>query len=154
MWHSIYPDIFESEMPIQAITNGVHIQSWISRSITRLFDRYIGPDYRHMGEKRSIWENVLSIPLLEIWAAHQQRKEQLIGFIRDRLQTSLSFRSAKYRKRANIQHILNQNVLTIGFARRFATYKRANLLLKDKDRMLSLLKNPKYPILPMIRERL
>jgi starch phosphorylase len=146
MWHSIYPDLYETEMPIQAITNGVHIQSWISRSITRLFDRYIGPDYRHMGEKRSIWANVLSIPLLEIWAAHQQRKEQVIGFIRNRLQNSLSFRSAKYGKRANIQHVLNQNVLTIGFARRFATYKRANLLLKDKDRLLSLLKNPKYPM--------
>jgi starch phosphorylase len=146
MWHSIYPDLYEAEMPIQAITNGVHIQSWISRSITRLFDRYIGPDYRHMGEKRSIWENVLSIPLMEIWAAHQQRKEQVISFIRDRLQESLSFRSAKYGKRANIQHILHQEVLTIGFARRFATYKRANLLLRDKERLLSLLKNPKYPM--------
>ena len=146
MWHSIYPDLVETEMPIRAITNGVHIQSWLGRSITRLFDRYIGPDYRHMGEKRSIWKNVLSIPELEIWEAHQQRKEQLISFIRNQVQKSLSFQSGNFGNRTSIQHILNHTTLTVGFARRFATYKRANLILKDKDRLLKLLKNEKQPI--------
>ncbi|MCD4820277.1 MAG: alpha-glucan family phosphorylase [Candidatus Cloacimonetes bacterium] len=146
MWHSIYPDIIEDEMPIKAITNGVHITTWLSRTITRLFDRYLGKDYLHTAENKTIWENVLSIPDLEIWEAHQQRKEQLISFIRNRLQESISFQGSRYGDQVRIPHVLNQNYLTIGFARRFATYKRADLIIKDEERLLQILRNERRPV--------
>jgi len=146
MWHSIYPEIIEDEMPIKAITNGVHLTTWLSRTITRLFDRYLGKDYLHMAENKTIWENVLSIPALEIWEAHQQRKEQLISFIRNRLQESISFKGSRYGNHVRISNVLNHNFLTISFARRFATYKRADLIINDKERLLKILRNEKRPV--------
>lgn len=145
MWHSIYPELYEDEMPIQAITNGVHIQSWLSRRMIRLFDRYIGEDYRHKAENRSIWKSVLSIPVNEIWEAHQARKEQMITFIRTRLKDSLLHKGSSD-SITKINSILHLDYLTIGFARRFAAYKRAVLILKDKERLLRMLRNPNHPI--------
>ena len=145
MWHSIYPQIYREEMPIKAITNGVHLQSWISHRMTSLFDRYMGSDYRHHADAKAIWENIFSIPDNEIWEAHQERKEQMISFIRDRFQESLIHKSGgEGIKRIN--EILNHNYLTIGFARRFAPYKRATLILEDKERLLKILNNEEQPV--------
>ena len=146
MWHEIYPNIFEDEMPIKAITNGVHHKTWLSRSITRLFDRYIGSDYLHMAEKRSVWKNVLNIPLNEIWDAHQRRKQQTITFLRNRINNSIMLKgSLKFYKKP-AQSILKLDHLVIGFARRFAQYKRADLILHDKDRLLNLINDPHRPV--------
>jgi len=145
MWHPLYPDLYEDEMPIRAITNGVHIQSWLSRRMIRIFDRYIGDDYRHKAGDPSIWENISSIPENEIWEAHQARKEQMISFIRSRLKETLLHKGSSD-SITKINSILNLDHLTIGFARRFASYKRAILILQDKDRLLKLLKNPQKPL--------
>ncbi len=145
MWHSIYPELYEDEMPIKAITNGVHIQSWLSRSITRLFDRYIGVDYQHKAEDKSIWQNVMSIPDNEVWEAHQARKEQMITFIRKRLKASLLHKGSSD-SITKLSNVLNLDYLIVGFARRFASYKRANLILHDKERLLKLIKNEKKPV--------
>ena len=145
MWHSIYPQIYQKEMPIKAITNGVHLQSWISHRMSGLFDRYMGLDYRHHADDKAIWENIFSIPDNEIWEAHQERKEQLISFIRDRLQESLIHKSGSEGIN-RINDILNHGFLTIGFARRFAPYKRATLMLEDEERLLKILKNEERPV--------
>lgn len=146
MWHDIYPKIYEKEMPITAITNGVHTQSWLSRPITRLFDRYLGTEYTHTGDKENIWKNILAIPSIEIWEAHQQRKEQMVSFIRNVLKNSLMHKGAGRSSSEIINNSLNPAHLTVGFARRFATYKRANLILQDKARLLKLLLNSEKPI--------
>jgi starch phosphorylase len=146
MWHDIYPKIYEKEMPITAITNGVHTQSWLSRPVTRLFDRYLGTEYIHTGYKESIWNNIKAIPDIEIWEAHQQRKEQMVSFIRNILKNSLMNKGAGRSSSEIINNALNPAHLTVGFARRFATYKRANLILQDKARLLQLLLNTEHPI--------
>ncbi|MBN2460604.1 MAG: alpha-glucan family phosphorylase, partial [Candidatus Cloacimonetes bacterium] len=145
MWHPIYPDLFEDEMPIKAITNGVHIQSWLSRRMIRLFDRYIGDEYRHNAQDRNIWENVISIPENEIWEAHQGRKEQMISFIRSQLKETLLHKGSSD-SISKINDILHLDHLVIGFARRFASYKRAVLVLQDRDRLLRLIRNQQKPV--------
>ena len=143
MWHPIYPQLYEDEFPIKAITNGVHVQSWLSRQMARLFDRYLGNDYLHNAENKIVWKNVRTIPNIEIWEAHQQRKEQLVSFVRGRLQNTLIYRGSSA-KMAN--SVLNPNHLLIGFARRFATYKRGALILKNKERLLKILTNERRPV--------
>ncbi|MDP8204683.1 MAG: alpha-glucan family phosphorylase [Candidatus Tenebribacter mawsonii] len=146
MWHPIYPNIYEDEMPIDAITNGVHIHTWISRQMSRLFDRYIGADHEHSADEENVWKNILFIPDIEIWEAHQQRKEQMITFIKNRKHESLIYKSTEISKGEKIQNALSPNKLIIGFARRFASYKRANLILKDKERLLRMIQDPDRPI--------
>ena len=146
MWNPIYPNICEDEMPIDSITNGVHIPTWLSRQMSILFDRYIGSDYEHNADEETIWKNILTIPDIEIWEAHQQRKQQMITFIRKRLRDSLMYKSSEFATTEKIKNILAPHKLIIGFARRFATYKRANLILMDKDRLLKLIRDPKKPI--------
>ena len=142
MWHPIYPALYEDEMPISAITNGVHVQSWLSRQMARLFDRYLGNDYLHKAENPAVWANVMSIPEIEVWEAHRQRKEQLISFVRQRLQNSLAYRGDTYR----VNTVLNPDYLLVGFARRFATYKRGALILRDKKRLLKLIRSESRPV--------
>ncbi len=141
MWHKLYPNLYYDEMPIEAITNGVHIPSWLARQNALLLDRYLGKDYLHNADDESLWQYVGSIPDVEIWEAHQQRKQQMITFIRNRLRNSLMYKGTNFAATKNIHTILSPDHLIIGFARRFATYKRANLILKDKDRLLRLIKN-------------
>lgn len=143
MWNAIYPNLYEEEFPISAITNGVHVQSWLSRQMARIFDRYLGTDYQHLAEKESSWQNIHTIPNSEIWRAHQQRKEQLISFVRRRLQNTLIYRGASAKK---VSTVLNPNHLLIGFARRFASYKRGALILHNKEKLLQLLSDAKRPV--------
>ena len=145
MWHSIYPDLHEKEMPIDSITNGVHVQSWISRRMTRLFDRYMGSDYRHKAEDPEIWENILSIPDNEVWEAHQARKSQMITFVRNRLKKSIMHKGSSD-SLSKFNSMLDRDKLIIGFARRYATYKRGTLILQDKERLLKLLRNERQPV--------
>lgn len=146
MWNELFPDYYPDEVPIKAITNGVHIQTWLSRTNTELFDRYIGTDYKHMSENKEMWKNILEMPNIEIWEAHQRRKEQMISFIRERLRNSLIYSSYMAGKGDKANNILNHNSLIIGFARRFATYKRANLILSDKERLKKILDDKEKPV--------
>ena len=146
MWRDVYPNLPEQEVPIGYITNGVHVQTWLSMEMTYLFDRYIGPDYLHRAEGSDVWERIYSAPDAEVWAAHQRRKEQLISFIRDRKVLELQKKGATLPKIGRIRNLLNPRDLTIGFARRFAPYKRANLILQDPERLVKILTNPQRPV--------
>jgi len=145
MWHSIYKDLYEDEMPISAITNGVHLQSWLSRRMVRLFDRYLGEDFRHQAEDESLWKNIMTIPENEVWEAHQTRKEQMISFIRGRLRKTILHKGSS-NSVTKINNTLNLDQITIGFARRFATYKRGDLILNDRERLLKMLRSPERPV--------
>jgi len=142
MWHKIYPNLYQSELPIIGITNGVHLQTWMSKQISALFMRYLGPEYLHSSEKKSVWDNVPMIPDNEIWEAHLQRKEQMISFIRGRIQKNQLARGISSDEISSKQ-FLHTSYLTIGFCRRFAQYKRANLLLTNPARLINILKNNK-----------
>ncbi len=146
MWISLFPEHHITEIPIDHVTNGVHIATWLSMEMVYLFDRYLGPDYIHAAEKQGVWEKVFSIPDEELWSAHRRRKEQLISFIRNRLVKQLREKGASAAKIRKAKKVLNPSYMTIGFARRFAPYKRADLILTDPDRFAEILRNPEKPV--------
>ncbi len=146
MWQWVYPGVPEAEVPITSITNGIHIQSWISNEMATLLDRYLDPSWRTEESKREIWSGVNMIPDAELWRTHERRRERLVAFARRRLRAQLANRGASQSAIEEADEVLNPDILTIGFARRFATYKRATLLFRDLDRLKRLLNNPQQPV--------
>jgi starch phosphorylase len=146
MWNSIWPTLPGSEVPITSITNGVHTQSWLSPDIDQLFDRYIGVPWEERPADFSIWKRVDHIPDGELWRTHERRRERLIAFARERLKAQLKRRGAPPAEIAAAEEVLDPEALTIGFARRFATYKRGDLVFRDADRLLRILNDEKRPV--------
>lgn len=146
MWQNIWPGVPEDEVPIAAITNGVHFCSWISHDMADLFDRYLGPRWREKPSNQSIWKEVADIPDEELWRTHERRRERTITFVRRRLRQQLLRRGAPSRDISLATEVLNPEALTIGFGRRFAAYKRATLLLRDPERLERLLCNEERPV--------
>ncbi|HEX2998780.1 MAG TPA: alpha-glucan family phosphorylase [Armatimonadota bacterium] len=146
MWQGLWPSVPADEVPITSITNGVHIRSWISRDLAGLFDRYLGPDWQENPAEKQIWTQVEDIPPEELWRTHERRRERLVAFARMRLRQQLQQRGAPAQEIATASEVLHPEALTIGFARRFATYKRAALLFRDRDRLLRLINDRDRPI--------
>ncbi|MHC4624253.1 MAG: alpha-glucan family phosphorylase [Planctomycetota bacterium] len=146
MWSFLWPGVPVAEVPIRSITNGVHIKTWLSEEICSLYERYFGPAWVDRLANKSVWQNVDQIPDEEFWQAHQRCKEHLIVFARKRLKTQIQRRGAYHTELNWAEQVLDPEVLTIGFARRFATYKRASLLLTDPKRLSRLLSDPDRPI--------
>jgi starch phosphorylase len=146
MWQWMFPKIPEHEVPIGAVTNGIHIQSWISREIAGLYDRYLDPAWRTDSDKPEIWWDVDRIPDAELWRSHERRRERLVSYAREKLHVQLQARGAPQAEIEAAGEVLNPDALTIGFARRFATYKRATLLFRDKERLAKILNNPDRPL--------
>lgn len=146
MWHNLWPQVPPAEVPIKHITNGIHIRSWLSADIGFVFDRYLGEKWLNDPTDQSVWEGVLQIPDEELWRAHERCRERLVGWARHTLREQLVKRGAAYDDLAAADEILDPEALTIGFARRFASYKRGALLLRDPDRLRRLLEETKRPI--------
>jgi len=146
MWQQVWKGVPLNEIPIRHVTNGVHIRSWISRNLAELYDRYLGPDWVNTPHDQTIWERVNTIPDIELWRVHELRRERLVSFARRRLQKQLADRGAPLSEIRAAQERLDSGVLTIGFARRFATYKRATLLFKNPERLRQILLNPERPV--------
>ncbi len=146
MWKDLYPTVELDEVPIHHVTNGVHIPSWISIEMAMLYYRYLGPKWVEDPDNEKIWDRVSSIPDAELWRTHERRRERLVAFTRKRLIKSLNRRGAKQHEIRNAREVLDPEALTIGFARRFATYKRGDLIFRDLDRLSTLLNNPKQPV--------
>ncbi|MFI5386425.1 MAG: alpha-glucan family phosphorylase [Fimbriimonadales bacterium] len=146
MFQSRWPEYPEDEIPIEAITNGIHTMTWIGRIMTRLFDEYLGPEWRRNPENTEAWQGVWSIPDAEFWAAHEDQRGILVRSVRRRLLKDVERRQLARLDRSFLSSVLDPRILTIGFARRFATYKRANLMLMDKDRLLNLLNHKERPV--------
>jgi glycogen phosphorylase len=146
LWRDLWPGVPEDEIPITHITNAVHFQSWISQEMEQLYERYLGPSWREQPAEQSVWQRVESISAEELWHTHERRRERLVAFARKRLHSQLQRRSAPQAEIESIEDALDSNALTIGFARRFATYKRGTLLLRDKDRLANILNDPKRPV--------
>jgi glycogen phosphorylase len=146
MWQFMYPGVPQDEVPIQAVTNGIHVQTWISSDMGQLLDRYIDPTWRSDESQPKIWESIDTIPDSELWRVHERRRSELIVFARKRLLAQLQARGASRTDIAAAEEALNPDVLTIGFARRFATYKRATLILRDIDRLKRILNSADRPV--------
>ena len=146
MWQLTWKDIPENEVPITSITNGVHTRSYISRDLSDLYDRYLGPGWINNPDDHSIWERVDEIPDNELWRTHERRRERMVNFARRRLQHQLQSRGGTSSEVRQAIEVLYPDALTIGFARRFATYKRATLILRDPERLRRILLNPDKPV--------
>ena len=146
MWQQIWPDTPQQEVPITSITNGVHAASWLSYDLALLFDRYLGPQWVDRPIDGSIWPGVERIPDSELWRTHERRRERLVAVARARLRDQLIQRGASLREVETAAEVLDPEALTIGFARRFATYKRATLLFRDMERLNRLLNDPRREV--------
>ncbi len=146
MWKHVWPGVPEKEIPIGSVTNGIHYRSWISREMGELYDRYLGPRWLEDPADYELWSRVEQIPAEELWRTHGRRRERLVGFMRRRLRQNLINRGAPPAEIERAEEVLNPRALTIGFARRFATYKRAALMLSDPARLVRLLNDPERPV--------
>jgi starch phosphorylase len=146
MWQRIWKGVPVEEVPISHITNGIHTRTWQCQELARLYDRYLGPRWYDKPTNHMVWERVTRIPDAELWRAHERMRERLVGFVRGKLRQQLETRGASRASVTAAREVLDPEALTIGFARRFATYKRAALLLSDPDRLSSILNNPERPV--------
>ncbi len=146
MWQPLYPTRAEEEVPIGHITNGVHLSSWIAPQIHLLYDRHLGSDWMKEQRHPKTWEGVASIADAELWETQQVLKAGLIRFVRRRLVDQAQKRNESDSAIERASQALDLNTLTIGFARRFATYKRAGLVLRDVERIAQLITSADRPI--------
>ena len=146
MWHDIWPDVEPALTPITSITNGVHLPTWITPPLQRLLDAYLPPRWeRHMQEEE-IWQAVLDIPDEEFWAVRLQNKAILLAYLHEYSRRRWASGEIDPRQVVAAGPFLQEQPLTIGFARRFATYKRATLIFSDPDRLARLLADPERPV--------
>lgn len=146
MWSTLWPGVPENEIPIGQVTNGVHFQSWISQEMDELYDRHLGPRWHEEPADETIWARVHRISAEELWRTHECRRERLVNFARRHLRFQLERRGAPQTEIEAADEVLNPDILTIGFGRRFAAYKRATLLLRDPERLARILNDPARPV--------
>ena len=131
LWKDAWRGLPEAQVPIGAVTNGVHMPTWVAPEIAALLGRFVGPDWWDLDPADGRWQAVHEIPAAELWSAHCELKRRLLELTTERAETP---------------HELDLNALTIGFGRRFAPYKRANLVLRDRTRLNKLLRNSRRPV--------
>ncbi|UJX42485.1 alpha-glucan family phosphorylase [Desulfovibrio sp. JY] len=146
MWNRVWNQYPVEDVPIGALTNGVHVPTWVAQDLATLYDRYFGANWREDPDTGRVFAQTHLISDAELWRAHERLRERLVGYVRERLRDQLLARGARRAELQNAEEVLDPQTLTIGFARRFATYKRANLLLSDKARLLKILSNTDHPV--------
>ena len=146
MWKDVWPHFPLEDVPISHITNGVHIPSWISSEMAWVYYRYLGAAWMEDPDSSSVWKLIEQIPDGELWRAHERRRARTVAFVRSRLMDQLRRRGASAESLRAAAEVLSPEALTIVFARRFATYKRAILLLQDTERLARILNDPHRPV--------
>jgi starch phosphorylase len=146
MWRKLWPDLPESEIPITSITNGIHPTTWLSPELAQLYDRYLGTQWRERPGDHTPWSRVENIPDAELWRTHERRRERLVVFARKRLRMQLQRRGVPAAEIHRAEEALDPEALTIGFARRFATYKRGNLIFRNLERLTHIVNNKERPV--------
>ena len=147
MWTGLFPGQAEDDVPIGHITNGVHVPSWLAPQMFRLYDRHLGTNWHRQSGEPHIWEGIENIDDAELWETHQSLKARMLDFIRRRaIEQSRVPRRESMATLSRLGKVLSPDALTIGFARRFATYKRANLILADIERLGDMVNDPKRPV--------
>ena len=146
MFHDLWPQLPVWEVPIGSVTNGVHLPSWLNGDLALLYDQYLEPDWRERFNDPTVWRGVQEIPDEELLEVHRRRKRRLIAFVRTRQHASAVRRQASSLEVRRAGEVLDPNAFTIGFARRFATYKRATLIFRDVERLKRLLLDKDMPV--------
>lgn len=146
MWRQVWPNADRQDVPIKSVTNGIHIPSYISRDLHKLYDRYLEPGWTEDPDNEKIWQRADKIPDTELWRTHERCRTRLVYFARRRLLKQLKARGASLKEIEGADRVLDPETLTICFARRFATYKRATLLFREPDTLARILSNPERPL--------
>jgi starch phosphorylase len=146
MWRGLFPDRALGEVPIDHVTNGVHARSWIAPLLWVLYDRHFGPDWPERLADRAFWSRVHEIPDEQLWSVHQILKERLVTYARHRTAQIMVARGDSPEAVAEAYELFDPRALTIGFARRFAGYKRGDLLFYDTERLAELLGDTERPV--------
>lgn len=146
LFSEVWPNIAANESPITYVTNGIHTCSWLAPNLKELYNKYLIPYWQDNIHQDSVWENIKEIPNDKLWAEHMVRKEKLLKLVKENITNRLREGNVSYEEIKEITSKLDPNVLTIGFARRFATYKRATLIFKDLERITQILNDEKRPV--------
>jgi starch phosphorylase len=146
MWAALWPGVPVDEVPIGRVTNGVHLNSWVGREMGALYDRHLGKAWRSEPADATLWDRIDQVSDAEIWAAHEEARHRLVDYARERLQWQRERRGVVRHRVTPADDILRPDALTIGFGRRFASYKRATLLFRDPARLERLLTDPERPL--------
>ena len=146
LFGDVWPDIAANESPITYVTNGIHTCSWLSPKLKELYNKYLMPYWQDNIHEDKVWEKINNISDKTLWETHQDRKEKLLKLVKDNTTQRLRRSGYSYEEINEITSKLNPNALTIGFARRFATYKRATLIFKDLERITQILNNSEKPV--------
>ncbi|MFY9690592.1 MAG: alpha-glucan family phosphorylase, partial [Candidatus Acidiferrales bacterium] len=146
MWTGLYPGRSEETVPIGHITNGVHVPTWLAPQMFRLYERHLGPGWHEHSSDAKIWERIEDVDDGELWETHLSLKSELLQFVRRRAVQQAERRSESPEVLRALGRVLSPDALTIGFARRFATYKRANLIMADIELLASMVNDPKRPV--------
>jgi len=146
MWTGLHPGKAEDSIPIGHITNGVHVPTWLAPQMFRLYDRHLGTGWHEHSSDAKIWEGIENVDDGELWETHLGLKTRLLEYVRRRAVSQAKHRGEPAETLERLSGVLSPDALTIGFARRFATYKRANLILADMERLASMVNDPKRPV--------
>jgi starch phosphorylase len=146
MWKSLFPGKTEDGVPIGHITNGVHVPSWLAPQMCRLYDPHLGVGWQNHSGSPDTWDDIENVDDGELWETHLSLKSQLLDFVRNRAWEQAKRRNEPDETLNRLIKVLSPDALTIGFARRFATYKRANLILADMQRLAAMVNDPKRPV--------
>ena len=146
LFAEVWPHIAPSESPITYVTNGIHTCSWLAPKLKDLYNQYLIPYWQDNIHEDSVWEKIKTIPDDKLWKVHTERKVKLLELVKENVTRRLRREGASYEEIAEITSKLNPNALTIGFARRFATYKRATLIFKDLERITQILNDENRPV--------
>jgi starch phosphorylase len=146
MWHGLWPQASEDEVPIGHVTNGIHVPTWIAAELNNLLKKHLGEDWLGKQDESISWERLRGIPDEEIWAVRQQLKRKLVGAIRERMRSRWIDDCVPWRQMMAMGALLDPETLTIAFARRFTEYKRPALLFTDTERLKRIITNEFYPV--------
>ncbi len=146
LFGDVWPNIAANESPITHITNGVHTCSWLAPNIKKLYNKYLTPYWQDSIQIDDTWKKIENIPNAELWNEHMIRKQRLLELVKQNVTASMRSNGKSYEEINEITSKLNPNALTIGFARRFATYKRATLIFRDLERITQILNNSDKPV--------
>jgi glycogen phosphorylase len=146
MWGPIWPGVSEDSRPVRAVTNGIHVPTWLSTELTALFDKYLAPDWRDRHDDPDLWQRVNDIPDEALWEARQALRQYLFAFIRERARQRWRDERVSVARVVAAGTLLDPNALTLGFARRFTGYKRPELIFHNPDRLNAILNASRRPV--------
>ena len=146
LFAEVWPNIIAHESPITYVTNGIHTCTWLAPNLKKLYNKYLIPFWQDMIYDDNVWKNIKNIPDKELWDAHIDRKRKLLAIVKDNTAARLKRNGYTYDEISKVVSGLNPNALTIGFARRFATYKRATLIFRDLERITQILSDSDRPV--------